>query len=913
MRARSSIALVLVALLAACGDSEPNLDPDLGVADLGPSDMGRFTGDPPPGPWFERGGEGVSDPLSGVGARAGRATAGDLPDFDSGLQVWAEGDFILANERIALVIEDVGPSDLYDPWGGRPVGMGMVEGGQLVRPADFGEFFVLIGRMTPVTEFVGVINDGTNGEAAVVRAQGRPAGVPLLEFAGQLFATDYGAVPTAIDYVLEPGAEHVDVFVRHQSYFDFGTSAGSLRGFMYTNRMPSFSVGSGFGDGIPAEVLAFVDDDATSWAYRVPGERMDFVIERSGFIGMTVPNYALPAAAETTVHLARLYLGASGLDGVLQAVARTDGVAQREVSGTVYEADGTTPAAGVRVHAEVNEGTADPVYYTRVTTDAAGAYALHVPSDADIQLTLYRKGDVVQAPTPVPVASSSADLTMLPSGLVRVVVTDADTAQALPARVQLLPVGGGPEIPSVPDAFGEPRETGGRLHAAFATGDGATPVAGNVGDVTLRAPPGQWEVVVSRGTEYSLHREVVDVVAGAPGAVTNTVNAALMREIDTTGVMCADFHVHTARSNDSGDPVELKMRQAIADGLDIPARSEHEFVEPLDQVITGLGLGQWAFGLASEEVTPGLFYGHFGALGIQPCAPTDAGCPPYNGGAPQWILYPTAADRDQPVVFIEPPAFLATIRARPETPRIIINHPRGSTDYFDYVGLDPLTGTIDNPDAWDEEFRMVEIFNDSGYLRNREGTVRDWFNLLNTGRVVYAVGSSDSHVLRRSPVGFPSTCLDLGTDDPRSLTDAIVTDAAYQGRSTVSGGVHLTVGVGGVGPGASVNCTTTPAACSGDDALVDVVARVPTWIGQGSDAEFVLEVIVDGVVHETIDLPDAAPVLYDSDVDGQLLVPIAAEGSWVVLVVYSDNDTRLDPVFAGAEAFGVSNPIFLSR
>ena len=78
---------------------------------------------------FEVGDDGHADPL-GVGAgaaRAGRITADQLPDFPSGLQVWEGGDFVLANEHVAMVIEDVGQSDLYDPWGGRDdLGQGRV-------------------------------------------------------------------------------------------------------------------------------------------------------------------------------------------------------------------------------------------------------------------------------------------------------------------------------------------------------------------------------------------------------------------------------------------------------------------------------------------------------------------------------------------------------------------------------------------------------------------------------------------------------------------------------------------------------------------------------------------------------------------------------------------------------------------
>ena len=43
--------------------------------------------------------------------------------------------------------------------------------------------------------------------------------------------------------------------------------------------------------------------------------------------------------------------------------------------------------------------------------------------------------------------------------------------------------------------------------------------------------------------------------------------------------------------------------------------------------------------------------------------------------------------------------------------------------------------------------------------------MRDWFALLSGGRRVVAVGSSDSHELVDTPVGYPRTCLELGTDE----------------------------------------------------------------------------------------------------------------------------------------------------
>jgi len=83
---------------------------------------------------------------------------------------------------------------------------------------------------------------------------------------------------------------------------------------------------------------------------------------------------------------------------------------------------------------------------------------------------------------------------------------------------------------------------------------------------------------------------------------------------------------------------------------------------------------------------------------------------------------------------------------------------------------------------WDTKFTLVEVFNDSGWLQNRSRNVADWLGLLRAGRKVFAVGSSDSHGLVGSPVGYPRTCITLGTDDPRRVTPSGVRDQLAAGR-----------------------------------------------------------------------------------------------------------------------------------
>src|SRR5687767_14376246 len=117
MRFKAISWSVLLAGAIGCGDdagsTSADAGPDAEIACVTP---------------FEAGSEGSSSPLAaGPGeARAGRLVAADFPADASPLLLWKPGDFVVANDRVALVIEDAGKSDLYDPWGGRPVGLGLV-------------------------------------------------------------------------------------------------------------------------------------------------------------------------------------------------------------------------------------------------------------------------------------------------------------------------------------------------------------------------------------------------------------------------------------------------------------------------------------------------------------------------------------------------------------------------------------------------------------------------------------------------------------------------------------------------------------------------------------------------------------------------------------------------------------------
>jgi hypothetical protein len=205
------------------------------------------------------------------------------------------------------------------------------------------------------------------------------------------------------------------------------------------------------------------------------------------------------------------------------------------------------------------------------------------------------------------------------------------------------------------------------------------------------------------------------------------------------------------------------------------------------------------------------------------------------------VVDPTRRNGNIPNVYdgALPPDAFAEIRARADNPLLIINHPRSSGPgfgYFNVADYDRVTGMVGRADHWDEEFSVVEVFNASSFESNRDETVADWFSFLDRGRRVFAVGSSDSHRIYGAPVGYPRTCLDLGTDDVTAITPEMVREATEAGRSYVTGGIYLEVSANAAaaGPGDTV---------TGAGAMASVHVRVQAadWIDVDQ-----LELIVDG-------------------------------------------------------------------
>jgi hypothetical protein len=159
---------------------------------------------------------------------------------------------------------------------------------------------------------------------------------------------------------------------------------------------------------------------------------------------------------------------------------------------------------------------------------------------------------------------------------------------------------------------------------------------------------------------------------------------------------------------------------------------------------------------------------------------------------------------------------------------------------------------------------------------------------------VFAVGNSDSHHLRTSPVGYPRTCFYFGHDDTEALTAEAVRDGVLSGNSTVSGGLLMTVlGPRGERPGSTL---------SPGEHTFSVTVAGPSWIAAQE-----LEVVVRGETVATEPLAangEGTGNRYQRDVTLTL-----AAGDWVVFHARGVGD--LSPLHPGKTPFAASNPIFV--
>lgn len=509
-------------------------------------------------------------------------------------------------------------------------------------------------------------------------------------------------------------------------------------------------------------------------------------------------------------------------------VTKTSEICTQGTVGAACAADAacdTAPGSGDGA-CSAAPGFGANVPVTHFRTDAAGAFGgITLPVGIyDLEVRAAERDPVVAAGIAVlPGADTAVSVPPLTGlGAVQLAVREriGGRNRPIPAKVTFIGIDGTPNpafrkdlVATTFTASGPDTDIAAETFAGGPAQRNFVYVAG--ASETVRLRPGRYRLLASRGPEYTLRRREVTVRAGR----TRTRRFGLRRVVDTLGFLCADFHIHSARSFDASAPLRDRVASYAGEGVEVMVSTDHDYHVDYGPIIAGLGLAARITSIVGNEVTtsvpnPPAFpsaIGHINAwpLSVDPEARRD-GSIEDEYVAPNFIFTRLRGQGAEVVQYNHPRAGLAgltsigffnnigcnrcanaidtlcTVDADcPASPAprdctcVGYQPDRSITDAPNDVLLDtdvtgPGTSGVPNPDgSRNIDFDAMEIGNGldlPAYLQVR----RDWLSLLNQtdfATVPFIAGTavSDSHRLVLEEAGYFRTYVGGAGDDPAGV------------------------------------------------------------------------------------------------------------------------------------------------
>lgn len=380
-------------------------------------------------------------------------------------------------------------------------------------------------------------------------------------------------------------------------------------------------------------------------------------------------------------------------------------------------------------------------------------------SSGDNELVIENESETTDDIHVGPVVLHRQDLaSLLHLARVRVVVRDADSAQPVPCRITVTrPRGRGDDV-----EFEELIvETGADDATRYAVRGGVVYAA--EGSVDLLMPEGTYRVYATRGFEYGLAEAELRL---APDE-NKTVSLSLNREVDTTGYLAADTHIHTLTHSGHGDATTLERLVSIAgEGVEIPIATDHNYHTDFQSLADEGGIGARFQSIIGTEFTTSV--GHFNAF------PVDVEAPLADDKLEGWR------------------ALVEGLRQTPGVRVVICNHPRRPSfeeGPWGKLGLNPISGELPSGSEW-LGVDALEVVNANELPDEPLANFSDWFALLNRGHRLAAVAGSDSHTIDQ-PVGQARTYVKSPDDDPKQADIEQISENFRAGRLLLSLGLMV--------------------------------------------------------------------------------------------------------------------------
>lgn len=302
------------------------------------------------------------------------------------------------------------------------------------------------------------------------------------------------------------------------------------------------------------------------------------------------------------------------------------------------------------------------------------------------------------------------------------------------------------------------------------------------GQFTQQIPPGKYLLRITRGPEYDLIEQVVEVGRGQTAHVTGSLN----RTVDTRGWVSADYHSHSTPSGDNYCNTDDRIIDHVAEHIEFAPTTEHNRIYDWQPHIDRLGLAKRLKTVNGIELTGD--GQHLNSFPLKRSIYTQ------DGGAPVWQFDP----RLNAIVLRD--AFGGGADRW-----VQLNHPTVGTVFNDrnedqiadggFAGMERL---IDAAEFW-----STEILNSDPWYVQREGDKVEklenrtfgWLQLLNQGRPIWCVAVSDAHRIFNEGVGGWRTYIPSSTDEPSAIDYREIIRNSKAGRMMITNGPFLQVTV----------------------------------------------------------------------------------------------------------------------
>jgi hypothetical protein len=750
------------------------------------------------------------------------------------------GDFRLENDRLALVVSDAPRAFGFAETGGHIIDAAR-RGGQ----DSISQVFLYLDDSFPrqaLYDAVEVLRDEEEHAALLVR--GRDSAAPHIAIATEIHlhrGDDHVTLKTTLHNQGQDEVRALEV----GDVLQWGQAERFLPGigFLFKGKtdVPWLAgIGEGVSYGYTPLAGTVAGPHGLSWSDTI------------------VDTVDLPPGAIRVVERFFVVGERADVAGVLETMRTLRGEERAILTGVVREASGEAPpVASARVTLLDREERPIAV----ADTGPDGAYRFAVATGSyHIEVSAPGRADASTDAAPLVTlgaAPTTKDLRVTRPGqlAVRVTVQGAKT----PCKLTLRGV-----APTPDPSFG-PR---------FRARGAANVILSLTGQTDVMLPPGRYTLWASRGLEYDLGVATVDVKAGENAPVA----LELHRVVDTTGALAGDFHQHALPSPDSSVGLVDRVTANLAEGIEVAIATDHNEITdyaPYVALIDARASLKTVVGL--EATTESV--GHFNAYPL--VRAPRAG----RGGAPA-------------VHGLSPSEIFVRLRALATDVVVQVNHPRsGKSGYFRLFGFDPTAEST----TLDLGFDALEVLNGKR-LEEFDLLLKDWFWLLSHGHIVTATGGSDSHAIVGEECGYPRNYLGVGTDDPQTLTDAMLLAVVKRTRDVVvTNGPYVTLKTGGrsaIGQVLSVG--------KGDTVPVEIVVQAAPWVD------------VDRIEVYERGTPFGKPIPVTAGRDAVVRYRAvwswpAKRDTWFVVVVRGSD--ALDPVVTPGDKpvtpIAVTNPVWL--